>query len=148
MADELLAARIAKREAAAFELLMRQHNGRLFRVARAILKDDGEAEDALQDAYLEAYRHIGTFRGTSTLSTWLMRIVINQALMRVPARSATASSCPLMKRRARARSLGPGRSSRRPMPCGGRKSGGCSNSASTSCRRPSARSSSCGRWRI
>jgi RNA polymerase sigma-70 factor (ECF subfamily) len=52
-------------------------------VARAILKDDGEAEDALQDAYLDAYRHISTFRGASTLSTWLMRIVINQALMRV-----------------------------------------------------------------
>ena len=42
---------------------MRRHNGRLFRVARAILKDDAEAEDALQDAYLDAYRHIGDFRG-------------------------------------------------------------------------------------
>jgi RNA polymerase sigma-70 factor (ECF subfamily) len=62
---------------------MRRHNGRLFRVARAILKDDRDAEDALQDAYLDAYRHIGGFRGQSALSTWLTRIVVNQSLMRL-----------------------------------------------------------------
>ena len=62
---------------------MRRHNGKLFRVARAILKDDAEAEDAVQDAYLEAYRRIGDFRGDSQLTTWLTRIVINQALMRL-----------------------------------------------------------------
>ena len=62
---------------------MRRHNTRLFRAARAILKDDAEAEDALQDAYLEAYRHIGEFRGDSQLSTWLTRIVITRALMRL-----------------------------------------------------------------
>ena len=67
----------------AFEALMRQHNGRLFRVARAILSDDADAEDALQDAYLDAYRHIGEFRGEAQLSTWLTRIVVNQALMRI-----------------------------------------------------------------
>jgi len=67
----------------AFEAVMRQHNGRLFRVARAILKDDTEAEDALQDAYLEAYRHLGEFRGDAQLSTWLTRIVVNQSLMRL-----------------------------------------------------------------
>lgn len=61
---------------------MRQHNGRLFRVARAILGDDGEAEDALQDAYLDAFRHIDGFRGDARLSTWLTRIVANQCLMR------------------------------------------------------------------
>lgn len=61
---------------------MRRHNGRLFRVARAILKDEADAEDALQDAYLDAYRHIGEFRGEAQLSTWLTRIVVNQALMR------------------------------------------------------------------
>lgn len=81
--DAELAARIARRDPAAFEMLMRQHNGKLFRVARSILKDDAEAEDALQDAYLEAYRHIGEFRGDAQLSTWLTRIVINQALMRM-----------------------------------------------------------------
>jgi RNA polymerase sigma-70 factor, ECF subfamily len=67
----------------AFEALMRQHNGRLFRVARAILNDDADAEDALQDAYLDAYRHLGEFRGEAQLATWLTRIVVNQALMRV-----------------------------------------------------------------
>ncbi len=46
-------------------------------------RDDAEAEDALQDAYLDAYRHIGSFRGGATLATWLTRIVINQALMRL-----------------------------------------------------------------
>jgi RNA polymerase sigma-70 factor (ECF subfamily) len=70
-----------------FERLMRQHNQRLFRVARSILKDDADAEDALQDAYVQAYRKLGEFRGEAELSTWLTRIVINQALMRVRSRS-------------------------------------------------------------
>ncbi|HVS56440.1 MAG TPA: RNA polymerase sigma factor [Casimicrobiaceae bacterium] len=81
--DAELVGRIAGHDQAAFEVLTRRHNGRLFRVARAILKDDAEAEDALQDAYLDAYRHIGDFHGGARLSTWLTRIVINQALMRL-----------------------------------------------------------------
>ena len=67
----------------AFEALMRRHNSRLFRTARAILKNDAEAEDAVQDAYLDAYRHASTFRGDSQVSTWLVRIVVNHALMRL-----------------------------------------------------------------
>ena len=62
---------------------MRRHNGKLFRVARSILRDDAEAEDAVQEAYLDAYRHMREFRGGSQLGTWLTRIVINQALMRL-----------------------------------------------------------------
>ena len=81
--ESRLAARIARHDHAAFEALMRRHNGKLFRVARAILRDDGEAEDALQDAYVDAYRHIGDFRGGSRLVTWLTRIVINHSLMRL-----------------------------------------------------------------
>lgn len=81
--DTELAARIAGRDQGAFEMLMRRHNGKLFRVARSIVKDDADAEDAVQEAYLEAYRHMGEFRGGAQLSTWLTRIVINQALMRV-----------------------------------------------------------------
>ena len=81
--DSALATRIASRDHAAFETLMRRHNGRLFRVARAILKNDADAEDALQDAYLDAFRRIEAFRGDSTLLTWLTRIVINRALMRL-----------------------------------------------------------------
>ena len=74
---------IAANDHAAFERLMRRYNSRLFRIARAILKDDAEAEDAVQDAYLEAFRHIGEFRGQSQVATWLTRIAINQALMRL-----------------------------------------------------------------
>lgn len=83
VSDAELVVRIAGRDQAAFEVLMRRYNGKLFRVARAILKDDTDAEDALQDGYLDAYRRMGDFRGESQLSTWLTRIVINQALMRM-----------------------------------------------------------------
>jgi RNA polymerase sigma-70 factor (ECF subfamily) len=81
--DAGLIRRVAQGDQAAFEALMRRHNSRLFRVARAILRDDTEAEDALQDAYLEAYRHAGDFRGDAQPATWLTRIVVNQALMRL-----------------------------------------------------------------
>jgi RNA polymerase sigma-70 factor (ECF subfamily) len=73
---------------------MRKNNGKLFRIARAILKDDGDAEDVLQDAYLEAYRHLDEFHGGSELSTWLTRIVINQALMRLRKEKRRSSIVP------------------------------------------------------
>jgi RNA polymerase sigma-70 factor (ECF subfamily) len=66
----------------AFTLLMRRYNRRLYRVARSVLRDDAEAEDALQDAYLQAYRALPAFRGDAALGTWLTRIVVNAALMR------------------------------------------------------------------
>jgi RNA polymerase sigma factor (sigma-70 family) len=81
--DPQLVARIAGGDQTAFEVLMRKYNGKLFRIARAILKDDRDAEDVLQEAYLDAYRHIQDFRGDSEVGTWLTRIVINQALMRL-----------------------------------------------------------------
>jgi RNA polymerase sigma-70 factor (ECF subfamily) len=96
--DGTLAARIAQGDHVAFEALMRRHNGRFFRVARAILKDDGEAEDALQDAYLDAYRHIGDFRGEAQVSTWLTRIVANQALMRLRRRKRDRVVVPFRER--------------------------------------------------
>ena len=78
-ADELsLARRIAGGERAAFEVLMRRYNRRLYRLARALLRDEAEAKDALQDAYLCAYRCIGQFRGDAALSTWLSRLVLNE----------------------------------------------------------------------
>src|SRR5688500_7520834 len=75
----------------ALEALMRRHNRTLYRTARAILRDDAEAEDAVQEAYLRAYAALGSFRGESKLSTWLVRITANEALMRrrKNARSAT-----------------------------------------------------------
>src|SRR5450432_4084726 len=77
-----LARRIAKHDEAAFECVMRRHNGALYRVARAILKNNADAEDVLQEAYLSAYRHMAQFRADAKLSTWLTRIVVNQALAR------------------------------------------------------------------
>lgn len=80
--DIALSQHIAHGNKAAFELMMRRHNRPLYRTARSILKDDAEAEDVLQDAYLLAYQNIEKFRGEATLSTWLTRIVVNAALAR------------------------------------------------------------------
>lgn len=84
--DAALVARIVGGDLAAFQQLMRRHNTALFRAARAIVRDDADAEDVLQEAYLAAYRHLQEFRGDARLSTWLTRIVINQALGRLRAR--------------------------------------------------------------
>ena len=62
---------------------MRHHNRRLYRVARAILRDDAEAEDVMQDAYVRAYQHLASFQGRSRFSTWLTRIAEHEALARV-----------------------------------------------------------------
>jgi RNA polymerase sigma-70 factor (ECF subfamily) len=77
-----LAQRAAAGERGAFERIMRKNNRTLFRVARAILHDDAEAEDCVQSAYLLAYRALGNFQGDARLSTWLSRIVINEAIGR------------------------------------------------------------------
>lgn len=81
--DGELARRAADGEEAAFAAIMRRHNQRLFRTARSILKSDAEAEDALQEAYLRAWRALGGFRADAALSTWLVRIVANEALGRL-----------------------------------------------------------------
>ncbi|HSS06871.1 MAG TPA: RNA polymerase sigma factor [Rhodanobacteraceae bacterium] len=81
--DAELARRIAQRDERAFEAMMRAHNRMLFRLARSILADDAEAEDAVQETYLAAYRSITGFRGGAKLSTWLARIVINEAYGRL-----------------------------------------------------------------
>jgi len=81
--DLALARRIAAGDVAAFEGLMRQHNRRLYRLARAMLRDDAEAEDALQEAYLAAHRAAGTYRGEAKLATWLSRLVTNECLGRM-----------------------------------------------------------------
>lgn len=73
---------------------MRRCNPRLFRIARSILRDDAEAEDALQEAYVQAYRKIGDFRGDAAMSTWLTRIVINQALMQLRRRKRERTVIP------------------------------------------------------
>lgn len=80
--DLALARRVAAGDLKAFESIMRRHNRMLYRAARSILRDDAEAEDCLQSAYLAAYQSIGAFAGQAKLSTWLARIVINEALGR------------------------------------------------------------------
>jgi RNA polymerase sigma-70 factor (ECF subfamily) len=93
--DAELAGRVAAGDTAAFEILMRRHNRMLFRTARAILRDDAEAEDALQEAYLQAYNAIGSFRSDAKLSTWIARIVANEALMRLRKQTRRAAIVPL-----------------------------------------------------
>src|SRR5262249_45351057 len=77
-----LARRAASGDATAFERIMRKNNRLMFRTARSILRDDSEAEDCVQSAYLSAYQALGKFAAESKLSTWLARIVINQAIER------------------------------------------------------------------
>lgn len=81
--DIELARRAAGGDQVAFEAIMRLHNRLLFRTARSILKSDADAEDALQDAYLRAWRALDGFRADAKLSTWLVRIVANEALGRL-----------------------------------------------------------------
>lgn len=80
--DSELVARTLAGDTRALQVLMRRHHRALYRTARAILRDDAEAEDAVQEAYLQAFHALPTFRGESRLSTWLVRIAANQALMR------------------------------------------------------------------
>jgi RNA polymerase sigma-70 factor, ECF subfamily len=87
--DEELVRRILQGETALFELIMRRYNQRLYRVARAIVRDDAEAEDVMQDAYVRAYEHLAQFAGRSQFSTWLTRIAIHEALARSQRRKRT-----------------------------------------------------------
>jgi RNA polymerase sigma-70 factor (ECF subfamily) len=80
-ADEAqLIERARSRDGAAIRLIIKQQNRRLYRLARSIVRDDSEAEDALQEAYVRAFSNLDSFRGEAQLGTWLARIVINEAL--------------------------------------------------------------------
>ncbi len=76
-------------ERAAFVTLMQRNNQRLYRVARSILGDEAEAEEAVQESYVQAFVHLEGFKGESTLATWLARIVTNEALGRLRRRRPT-----------------------------------------------------------
>jgi RNA polymerase sigma-70 factor (ECF subfamily) len=82
LSDTDLAHAIKQGDGNAFVVLMRRFNQPLYRVARSVLKDDGEAEEALQDAYLQAYRNMDAYRGDASMRTWLTRIVVNEAIAR------------------------------------------------------------------
>ncbi|MBZ9980546.1 RNA polymerase sigma factor [Mesorhizobium sp. B2-2-4] len=82
--DELrLVARALARDSDAFRKIMKLNNQRLYRLARGMVRNDGEAEDIVQEAYVRAFTNLGTYRGDASLSTWLSRIVINEALGRL-----------------------------------------------------------------
>jgi len=81
--DATLVASVVAGDARAFEILMRRYNRRLFRLARAAMRNDADAEDALQEAYVKAYHALGQYRGDASLATWLSRIVHNECLMRL-----------------------------------------------------------------
>jgi len=85
--DEQVVERVLAGDTALYELLMRRHNQRLYRVARAILRNDVEAEDVMQDAYVRAYQNLASFEGRAKFSTWLTRIAIHDALGRTRRRS-------------------------------------------------------------
>jgi RNA polymerase sigma-70 factor (ECF subfamily) len=81
--DETVVQEILDGNTTLFELLMRRYNERLYRTARSIVRDDLEAEDVIQQAYVNAYAHLSQFNGSARFSTWLTRITINEALARV-----------------------------------------------------------------
>lgn len=80
--DEEIVARVMAGETFLFEIIMRRYNQRLYRASRAILRDDAQAEDVVQDAYVRAYQHLAQFAGKAMFSTWLTRIAIHEALAR------------------------------------------------------------------
>lgn len=90
--EAALVARALARDAVALAEIMRRNNRRLYRAAWGILRDEQEAEDAVQDCYLKAFAALPGFRGEAALSTWLTRIAINEALMRRRKRQAQMAS--------------------------------------------------------
>jgi RNA polymerase sigma-70 factor (ECF subfamily) len=81
--DEEVIRRVLAGETALYEMIMRRHNQRLYRVARAIVRDPDEAEDVMQESYVRAYIHLGQFAGEAKFSTWLTRIAVHEALGRM-----------------------------------------------------------------
>jgi RNA polymerase sigma-70 factor, ECF subfamily len=81
--DEEIVAAVLGGEVELFEVIMRRHNQRVFRAVRAILKSDDEAEDVMQEAYVSAFAHLSSFAGRAQLSTWLVRIAVNEAFARL-----------------------------------------------------------------
>ncbi len=86
LTDEEVVGRVLAGETALYEVVMRRYNQRLYRVAVSILRNDGEAEDVIQDAYVRAYTHLHQFEHRAKFSTWLTRIAVHEALARLRGR--------------------------------------------------------------
>ena len=82
LTDEDIVTRVLQGQIALFEVLMRRHNERIYRAARAILRDDREVEDVMQQAYVNAYAHLRQFDGRAAFVTWLTRIAVHEAIAR------------------------------------------------------------------
>ncbi|MER9946617.1 RNA polymerase sigma factor [Mesorhizobium sp. M0047] len=89
--DMQLVRRALARDGDAFRTIIKTHNQRLYRIARGVVRNDSEAEDIVQEAYVRAFAHLDAFRGDSSLATWLSRIVINEALGRLRKRRRTVA---------------------------------------------------------
>lgn len=85
--DDQVVERVLAGETALYEIIMRRYNQRLYRVVRAILRDDAETEDVVQDAYVRAYQHLSQFENRAPFSTWLARIAIHEAFARIRRRN-------------------------------------------------------------
>ena len=80
---------LSPRDAGAFRAIMQTHNRRLYRIARSILRNNADAEDAVQEAYVSAFTNLASYRGEGSLKSWLCRIVINESLGRMRQRHST-----------------------------------------------------------
>ena len=93
--DAELVRRALDRDADAFATIMQRHNQRLYRIARSVLRNSVDAEDAVQEAYVAAFTHLATYRRESPLVAWLSRIVMNEALGRLRRKPAATDFAPL-----------------------------------------------------
>src|SRR5512144_2796769 len=89
LSDAEVVRRVLGGERALFEVLMRRYNQRVFRAIRSVLRGDHESEDAMQQAWLNAYSHLGQYQGTASFSTWMTRIALNEALGRAGGKPQT-----------------------------------------------------------
>jgi len=99
LGDAQLVQLARQRDSGAFRTIMQRHNRRLYRLARAVVRNDSEAEDVVQEAYVRAFTSLDRFRGDSSLATWLSRIVLNEALGRLRRRPPTVDLSAVENRR-------------------------------------------------
>jgi RNA polymerase sigma-70 factor (ECF subfamily) len=92
LSDAEVVRRVVDGDTALFEILMRRYNQRVYRAVRAVLKGDDDTEDVMQQAYLNAYAHLGQFEDRAQFSTWLIRIAVNEAIARLRKRRSTSWS--------------------------------------------------------